>query len=254
MVFTYNQNMQFSSANLMRFACRLILLSALAVLPACSTVELAVYGDQMTEDEKLIREQSFDFKLTNIVEGAIVVGTIGCAIGAVAISVAAQGGGELVAGCLALGALGAVAGGVDGYYNALLASSNAQKTSILIRQGDLLRTSNNEYRSRLKAAERVLAADRVRMSLLSKEVERKWYEIELARTERQRIISNNKTIRGIVEDVRAHIEDFREDPPNLTVGERLNANSTIRRLEEEVESLEKELVEFNVAMKMKNLT
>ncbi len=253
-MFTYNQNMQFSSANLMRFACRLILLSALAVLPACSTVELAVYGDQMTEDEKLIREQSFDFKLTNIVEGAIVVGTIGCAIGAVAISVAAQGGGELVAGCLALGALGAVAGGVDGYNNALLASSNAQKTSILIRQGDLLRTSNNEYRSRLKAAERVLAADRVRMSLLSKEVERKWYEIELARTERQRIISNNKTIRGIVEDVRAHIEDFREDPPNLTVGERLNANSIIRRLEEEVENLEKELVEFNVAMKMKNLT
>lgn len=228
--------------------------SVMAGLSACSTVELVVYGDDMTEDERLIREQSYDFVLTNVIEGAVVVGTVGCVVGAVALAVASQSGGDMVTACLALGALGAVAGGVDGYGNASYASGNAREVMRLREQANRVVDSNDELRSRLAAARRVLEADKGRLATLRKVADQKWYQFEFARNERDKIVSNNAAIQRVIDTARDQLEEYDADTSDYALEDRLRTRQSISALEDEVEELETMLSAASNAMRIAGLS
>lgn len=228
--------------------------SVMVGLSACSTVELVVYGDDMTGDERLIREQSYDFVLTNVIEGAVVVGTVGCVVGAVALAVASQSGGDMVTACLALGALGAVAGGVDGYGNAAYAGGNAREVMRLREQANRVVESNDELRMRLAAARRVLEADRDRLATLRKVADQKWYQFEFARNERDKIVSNNAAIRRVIETARDQLEEYEADTTDYASEDRLRTRQSISALEGEVEELEAMLSAASNAMRMAGIS
>jgi hypothetical protein len=223
-------------------------------LSACSTVELVVHGNDMTEDEKLVREQSFDFVLTNVIEGAVVVGTVGCVVGAVTLAVASQSGGDLVTACLALGAIGAVAGGVDGYSNAAYANANAREVLKLRQQAEEIVSANDELLRRIAASRRVLVADRRRLRGLGEETKKKWYEFELARSEREKIVANNAAIQRVIETAREQLDEYETGkliyPPD--VAQRMR--KSISTLRAEVMELEAKLVEASTAMHLAGLS
>lgn len=228
--------------------------SVMVGLSACSTVELVVYGGDMTEDERLIREQSYDFVLTNVIEGAVVVGTVGCVVGAVVVAVAAQSGGDLVTACLALGALGAVAGGVDGYSNASYASENSREVMRLREQANRVVESNDELRQRLAAARRVLEADKSRLATLRKVADQKWYQFEFARNERDKIVSNNAAIQRVIETARDQLVEYDSDTSDYAPEDRRRTRQSIAALEDEVEELESMLSAASNAMRMAGIS
>lgn len=223
-------------------------------ISACSTVELVVYGDEMTADEQLIREQSLDFKLTNILEGALVVGTVGCVVGAVAVSVATNGGDGLVAGCIALGAAGAAIGGVDGYQNALFAEDNARKVARLQAKSKELEGKTDEMSGKLAAARRVILADRRRMKHLSDAVEKKWYDIRLTRNEHEQIASNNEAIKRLIASVRDYIEEHDDEAEDLSLNDRRQLSASVEDLTREVEFLERSMLKMSAELKLAGIS
>ena len=218
----------------------------------CSTSS-EIEPAQMTLDERQLREQSDSFVVESAGGGAIVLGTIGCILGATLVAFGGGDVGDVGRACAVAGAIGAVAGGVDGYMNAKEAQYKTNETAKMRSMAEDVRADNEKLRTLLESTRRVTENDQKRLDALKAEVDARTMTLEQAESEAAIVRANSEQIEEILNDVKDKRDLYLEAREQLRTNNTAELDKEIQRLNQDIAELEGHLGTVNASLQLTGL-
>jgi hypothetical protein len=226
------------------------------VLMLCGCEGTMPFGEQApprepTPAEKQLRDDAEAYNKV-VLGGALVGAAAGAAIGAVSClfvdsrdrsSCAVQ---RAVIG----GAVGGIAGAVDGYYTAKKQQATQQK----VREIDLVtrdvRADNARLQAFIRSSDTVLAESRTKLTQLNSDVAAKKVSIQQAKAERAQIEQNRDLMQNTLDNMKKSRDVYNQTSAKMpaTAAGKRDLDAEMKRLNQEIAVLEKNVVAMNSAL------
>jgi len=235
-----------------RLRAAVFVLAAGQMISACASTS-EVETAQLTLEEKTLREQSDSFVVESAGGGAIVLGAIGCVFVATVMVIGGGNGEDVARGCLIGGAIGAVAGGVDGYLNAKEAQYKTNETAKMQAVAEDVRADNEKMEGLLTAAQRVVENDRERLETLKAKLDSKQMSVAQAQAEAKVVRANSEQIAEILEGVKEKRDLYLDARNSLKTNDTAELDQEIARLNRDIDKLEGHLGTVNASLQLTGL-
>jgi archaellum component FlaC len=208
----------------------------------------------MTDDEKLLREQSASFVQDNTVGGAATGAILGCVLGGV---LGALLGGKAQAaalGCGAGAAAGGIAGGVDGYLKGKAAQTQANEVLMTRSVTADVEKQNAKLEAAVQTAQRVVDDDQKKLDQINAALAAKTISLDNARAQTADIRQNSAEIAKILDAARKSRDTFVDARNQLQGGSDTTAlDAEINQLNGEIAQLETQLAQVNNSLNLTHL-
>jgi DNA-binding transcriptional regulator of glucitol operon len=227
---------------------RLLVVALTVMLAGCAT-----NYENLTADERLLREQSDSFVAENVfggaATGAIIGGVLGALVGA------AVGGDAESAGYGAAAGAGAglIVGGIDGYLQGKAAQYQANQVMMARAVAADVRKDNQRLSELLETASRVVEADKRKLEQLKAQVEARQITLDQASEEAEVIRENSETIEDTLADAREKRDNYLDARHRLSFGDTAELDMEIHRLNAEIAELERQVASLNASLDLTGL-
>lgn len=209
---------------------------------------------KLTDDEKLLREQSDSFVQDNVFGGAATGAVVGCLLGGVLGALLGGRASSAAIGCGAGAAGGAIVGGVDGYMNAKAAQNQSNKILMTRSVTTDIRKENAKLETAVQTAQRVVDADQKKLDQIKADLAAKKITIENARAQASVIKQNSAEIAQILDAARKNRDDFVDARNKLQGGvDTSQLDQEIDQLNGEIDQLQNQLASVNTSLSLTGL-
>lgn len=227
---------------------RLFVVALMVMLAGCAT-----NYENLTGDERLLREQSDSFVAENVFGGAATGAIIGAVVGAL-IGAAVGGDAESAGYGAAAGAgAGLIVGGVDGYLQGKAAQYQANQVLMARAVAADVRRDNERLSELLETASRVIEADKRKLEQLQSQVEARQITLDQAREEAEVVRENSETIGETLADARNKRNKYIDARNRLSFGDTSELDMEIHRLNAEIAELEQQVASLNASLDLTGL-
>jgi hypothetical protein len=227
---------------------RLFAVAMTMMLAACAT-----NYENLTGDERLLREQSDSFVAENVFGGAATGAIIGALLGAL-VGAAVGGDAESAGYGAAAGAgAGLIVGGIDGYLQGKAAQYQANQVMMARAVAADVRRDNQRLSELLETASRVVEADKRKLEQLQSQVEARQITLDQARKEAEVVSENSETIEETLADAREKRDNYLDARNRLSFGDTAELDMEIHQLNAEIAELEQQVASLNASLDLTGL-
>jgi outer membrane murein-binding lipoprotein Lpp len=232
-----------------------VALAGLLILSGCEATGpfggQAATTQELTPAEKQLREDGEAYNRV-VLGGAAVGAAAGAAVGALSCLFADskdRGRCALQRGVIG-GAVGGIAGAIDGYYTAKKQQAAQQK----VREIDLVtrdvRNDNTRLVAFIHSSDTVLAESRSKLAQVNRDVSASKMSVQQARAEQARIEQNRDLMQQTLENTKKSRDVYQQTSAKMptTAASKRDLDAEIRKLNQEIAALEKNVVAMNSAL------
>jgi len=207
----------------------------------------------MTDDEKLLREQSDSFVQDNTFGGAATGAIVGCVLGGVLGALLGGKAQSAAIGCGAGAAAGGIAGGVDGYLKGKAAQTQANEVLMTRSVTADVQKQNAQLEAAVQTAQRVVDEDQKKLDQINAALAAKTMTLENAQAQAADIRQNSAEIAKILDAARKNRDNFVDARNQLQGGDTTALDQQINQLNGEIAQLETQLAAVNNSLKLTGL-